>query len=236
MAPAAQMIPRFAKLIGLLVVAGLLSACQPRRQIVTATASLPPPQIGLTRAPLDTATLPPVDTETPAPLLTPTDYPSGTAALARAKYGPLLIERISIPRIAVLAPVTPVGWSPEINLDEVTWDSPAAQVGWAVSSDLPGSKGGNVILFGHNNIDSSVFMRLAELQPGDEIILNTGEYEWHYQVSQVNIYPVSSKIEDSRVYLEYFKSSRVPRLTLVSCWPPVSNTHRVFVVAFPVKS
>jgi LPXTG-site transpeptidase (sortase) family protein len=159
--------------------------------------------------------------------------------LAQATYGAHLIQLIRIPKISVLAPVTPVGWSPQASspgaIPEVSWDSPGALVGWAISSALPGDRSGNVILFGHNNIDSSVFQRLAELQAGDRVYLDTGDYHWIYQVSQVDILPVETPAQDMSAYVEYFKTSRVPRLTLVSCWPPVSNTHRVFVIANPVS-
>ncbi len=225
-------------LAGLLL--AVLSACQPPAPAPALT--LPPPHIYITARPAEVSS-PSISTPsgTPAPTLTPSPFPSTLLQLAQSTYGAHLIQLIRIPKIAVEAPVTPAGWSAQAGssgaggaLPEVSWDSPGAQVGWAISSALPGDRSGNVILFGHNNIDSSVFQRLAELQPGDRIYLDTGDYHWIYQVSQVDILPVETKAEDMAAYVQYFKTSRVPRLTLVSCWPPVSNTHRVFVIANPV--
>lgn len=222
-----------------------LGACQ-SLPTAAVTLALPTPHLFITSHPAETG-LPAaaIPSTTPAPTLTPSPFPGTLLQLAQAMHGSHLIQLIRIPKISVLAPVTPVGWSPLAGADGsskapdalplVSWDSPGAQVGWAVSSALPGDRSGNVILFGHNNIDSSVFQRLAELRAGDKIYLDTGDYHWIYQVSQVDILPDQTTAQDRSAYAEYFKTSRVPRLTLVSCWPPVSNTHRVFVIANPVS-
>ncbi|HMD89888.1 MAG TPA: sortase [Anaerolineaceae bacterium] len=219
----------------------ILSACQSLPQTAETQVTLPPPHIYVTSRPAGSE-VPAAEgpSSTPAASLTPSPFPSTLLQLAQATYGAHLIRLIRIPKIGVLAPVIPVGWSGQAatpgltdTLPQVSWDSPGAQVGWAISSALPGDRSGNVILFGHNNIDSSVFQRLAELQAGDRVYLDTGDYHWIYQVSQVDILPVETPAQDISAYVEYFKTSRVPRLTLVSCWPPVSNTHRVFVIANP---
>jgi hypothetical protein len=90
----------------------------------------------------------------------------------RAAYGVRVVDWIRIDAIEVLAPVTPVGWSSgssSDNQEDVEWDSPGAKVGWVIDSALPGDDSGNIILYGHNNINSSVFRSLADLAPGLEI-------------------------------------------------------------------
>ncbi len=150
------------------------------------------------------------------------------AALARQAHGERLIEWIHIPALQLNAPVAPVGWSAEdLAAGEVNWQSPEAAVGWAVSSALPGDEQGNVLLYGHNNIHSSVFRDLANLQPGDEVRLTTGQREWVYRVSEVHILPGSSAAS------RYLRPASMPHLVLVSCWPPDNNTHRVIVIAQP---
>jgi hypothetical protein len=114
--------------------------------------------------------------------------------LAREMYAERLIEWIKVDAIQVYAPVTPVGWSSggsANNPEAVEWDSPGAKVGWVIDSALPGDESGNIILYGHNNINASVFRSLAELQAGNEISLTTGQSEWLYEVSAVHILPVS---------------------------------------------
>ncbi|MCC6147868.1 MAG: sortase [Anaerolineaceae bacterium] len=161
--------------------------------------------------------------------------PASKAGLARSIHGSRLIEWIRIPGISVFAPVTPVGWElSEKGETTPSWDSPHAQVGWALSSALPGDDG-NIVLYGHNNINSSVFRALADLKFGDQVRLQTGEREWLYDITEVNILPVQSEAEDLIVYAEYMSATHTPRLTLISCWPPTNNTHRVIVMAYPAQ-
>ena len=121
-----------------------------------------------------------------------------------------------------------MGW------EAAEWQSPDALVGWASNSALPDEQTGNVILYGHNNIHSSVFRDLAELKSGDRIQLQTGEATWIYQVDSVKILSAQNEQEESEAYAAYFKQTYAPRLTLISCWPPTNNTHRVIVVSYPV--
>jgi LPXTG-site transpeptidase (sortase) family protein len=210
----------------------LATACQPAESI-DANPTLPTPVLinlpsSTPRVPTSTPTLPP----------NPTDQPMDLAGLARSVYGERLIEFIRIPAINIWAPVTPVGWQAEGDpADPVStdWDSPAAKVGWMVTSALPDDHTGNVILYGHNNIESSVFLNLYLLKTGDLVRLQTGLGEFDYKVFTVNILPVTDKAKDYEAYQAYLQTSIDQCLTLVSCYPPVSNTHRVVVVAYPVK-
>jgi LPXTG-site transpeptidase (sortase) family protein len=166
------------------------------------------------------------------PPSSPTAIPQTPADLARAVFGGRLIVQVVIPSLDLLAPVVPVGWSPQgadSSNPEVTWDSPEAQVGWVITSALPGGTGGVTLLYGHNNIQSSVFKRLYELKPGNEVKLVTGERTWLYRVSETHLLPV--KGSEPADYAAFLRTGRLPRLVLISCWPPEGNSHRVIVVA-----
>jgi LPXTG-site transpeptidase (sortase) family protein len=181
-----------------------------------------------------------IETQTPAfqnvGENSPTDLPMSTvtpitetlAQLMETQYGKRLIDYIEIPALGLRAPVKAMGW------DEIDWDSPDAAVGWASNSTLPDQPNGNIILYGHNNINSSVFRNLADLKPGDLISVQTGDQTWKYQVDSLEILPVQNDQEESEAYAAYFKQTYAPRLTLISCWPPTNNTHRVIVVSYPV--
>ena len=148
-------------------------------------------------------------------------------------HGERLISLINIPSLSIYTYVTPVGWELDVTqAEDSAWDSPGALVGWAVSSALPGDDG-NILLYGHNNIYTSVFRDLYQLQPGDEIGLTTGEREWRYRVAEVVLLPEAQEDADSML-VEYMKPTRAPRLTIISCYPPDNNTHRVIVIARPV--
>jgi sortase A len=217
-------------LLALFLWAPLLAACSSADRSALA-AELPEPRIRVTSRPAST-TIPTSSSQTSASPLSKRPVPDSLEKLARQAYGTRLVEWIRIPKLNLLAPVKPVGWSP--SGDSAEWDSPDAQVGWAVSSALPGDPG-NIILYGHNNIDSSIFMRLSELKPGDRIQLTTGDKDWVYRVELVKILPVLSDAENQQAYADYFQKTSVAQLTLLSCWPPISNTHRVIVVALPFE-
>jgi LPXTG-site transpeptidase (sortase) family protein len=193
--------------------------------------TLPAPEVMLERLPVTTvevAEIEPIQEE-------PAIFSESLADLARTEYGERVVDWIRIDAIDVLAPVTPVGWSSgssSDNQEDVEWDSPGAKVGWVIDSALPGDDSGNIILYGHNNINASVFRSLADLAPGLEIMLISAERQWFYEVSAVHILPVSGSRGERADYAQHLLPGMVPRLTLISCWPPDNNTHRVIVVAY----
>lgn len=152
--------------------------------------------------------------------------------MARGVYGERLVQQIQVPAIGVRAPVRPVGWEAQSINDLPQWDNPEAEVGWVVSSALPGDDSA-IILYGHNNIHSSVFKRLADLKAGDTIRLETGAGAWQYRVQSVEIVAVSGSDEDQAAYWRVFEPQSEASLVLLSCWPPDNNTHRVIVTAMP---
>ena len=217
----------------------LPAACAPSPP---SPASLPPPQVWVTPHPLSTPEAPDTPTSSPLP---PSPFPSSLDALAFQTYGDRLIETITIPALGISSQVTAVGWHAQADAGatgggaqassaEVEWDSPGQAVGWLVTSALP-DQPGNVILYGHNNMYASVFKNLGELSPGDDILLQTGQRTWEYHVSVVTVLPALDAEDEQPIYQAYLQATAAPRLTLLSCWPPTSNTHRVIVVAYPIQ-
>jgi len=204
----------------------------PQVEVTHVAASVPGFAPGLTTSPLLAAI-------TTGPASSP--FPALTLQEAAARtYGSRLIQQIDIPTIGVHSPVVTVGWrvewTPENPGDSSAgWDSPGAAVGWVLTSALP-DQAGNIILYGHNNVYGSVFKNLWKLAAGDEITLTTGQRHWQYRVDQSLLLPLLEVDEDAqRTYQAYLTSTDNPRLTLISCWPPASNTHRVVVIAHPIQ-
>jgi sortase A len=196
---------------------------------VPSTPSLPPPLI---RVSLPTPTMLPETLTAPTGNLLP-----GLRGLVEQKYGDRLIRRILIPAIDVTSPVYPVGWQSEsgdfFSKPASSWELPEGGVGWAAGSSLPGDSG-NILLFGHNNLYDAIFRKLAELQPGERIFLETSGKFVAYEISQVETLLLLGADEDELArYSDFLIDSSVPKLTLISCWPYLTNTHRVVVVAFP---
>ncbi len=73
------------------------------------------------------------------------------------------------------------------------------------------------------------------LSIGDELSLYSGSNEFRYQVVAKLLLPerfapLSKRMENAR----WIESSTDERITLITCWPANSNTHRVVIVAFPI--
>jgi len=207
---------------------------------------LPAPQVRIVARATTGSTSEALQLTPTVPVSGATDTPdagpdTGVAALAESVYGSRLVRSILIPAIRVSSAVVPVGWRivnrPGAAFSDGEWDSPAADVGWAISSALPDEPGGNILMYGHNNMYASVFKDLGSLVPGDNIFLSNAEHTWQYTVAQVRILPVLEASDSQRAaYLAYLQPSVSPRLTLISCWPPVSNTYRVVVIADPAAA
>lgn len=150
----------------------------------------------------------------------------------------LVPQRILIPAIGLDAAVVPAGYELiEINGQVYQqWDAPAEYAaGWQMTSAYLGVPG-NTVLNGHHNVYGSVFGSLIYLEPGDTIELQSGEWTITYTVGLKLLLP--ERDEDLSVRLEngrWMQASEDERLTLVTCWPPESNTHRLFIVAQPVE-
>lgn len=136
--------------------------------------------------------------------------------------------------------------APSINLDtkvyEVygingVWEVAEYAAGHLYSSMNPG-EGGNVVLSGHNNWKGEVFRYLENLKSGAEIDLWTqAGKKYVYKVREID------KLKEVGVsYAQRVKNGQVmnntpqEQLTLITCWPYTTFTHRLIVIADPVPS
>lgn len=149
-----------------------------------------------------------------------------------------LPEMLIIPSIDLQAPIDPVSYK-VVEADGETyeqWFAPDSRtVGWHQTSAALG-RPGNTVLNGHHNIFGEVFRDLHKLEVGDLLMIQSGSRFFEYVVGRVEILPeryqtIDTRLENSR----WIQPSEDERITLVTCWPYESNTHRVIVVAVPVK-
>lgn len=150
--------------------------------------------------------------------------------------GPIAPTRLVIPAIGLDAPVQPVGLVTvtQVGQTYMQWQVPDGYaVGWHESSAVPGQPG-NIVLNGHHNINGQVFRDLVKLKPGDVITVYAGDRGYRYLVSERHILlekgqPLTVRLKNAR----WIQPTADERLTLVTCWPYASNTHRLIVVARP---
>lgn len=142
-------------------------------------------------------------------------------------------SRIVIPAINLDAPIEPVGWS-QVN-GVSTWDIPNHfAAGW-LNTSAPLGRPGNTVLDGHHNIAGEVFRSLVDLKAGYLIEVYSGAQRVVYKVTALHILPDRDQpLEVRRKNAEWIQPTLDERLTLVTCWPFTSNTHRLIVVAMPI--
>lgn len=192
--------------------------------------------------------IPTIDTNLidPKDQVQPTSQPLTGEDLAAAIFSmtgtpePIWIpDRLLIPAIHLDAPVIPA--KPRTVEYEgkmySQWKAPNSFAGgWSPTSASLGTTG-NTVLFGHHNVYSEVFAHLVELEVNDLIVLYSGERKFVYIVALKMILeerykPLYVKLENARWILP----SQDERITLLTCWPYTSNTHRLIIVAIPVSA
>lgn len=144
-------------------------------------------------------------------------------------------SRLIIPAINLVSQVVPVGtYFVQQGNYLVRYHQVAEYaVGWHQDSALPGARG-NTVMAGHNNTKGEVFRDLWKLEPGDMVYVEAEGRIYAYQVALKKIVreigvPLEQQFENAR----WIAPTNDIRLTLVSCWPYETNTHRVIIVAVP---
>lgn len=141
-------------------------------------------------------------------------------------------DRIRIPAIGVDAGVVPVGVAPN---GEMEVPPSISQVAWYRHGPLPGDPG-SAVLAAHVDFDGrpGAFRRLAELAPGDLVLVATGSSWAAFRVVGRTTYP---KAELPTA--ELFRRTGEAVLTLVTCGGGFNPSLRsydsnVVVLATPV--
>ncbi len=130
--------------------------------------------------------------------------------------------RLLIPVQRVDAPVAAVHVAPDGALGVP--DDPDV-VGWWGDGAMPGGPTGSVVVDGHvdtHDQGPGALFRLAELRPGDAVLLVTGSRTVSYTVAAVRTY---SKAD---LPAEVFDQAGAPRLVLISCGGPFDRSRRSY--------
>lgn len=156
--------------------------------------------------------------------------PSASASGAKTIQAP---KRIIIPAIDLNAPIELVGWQVIEGVSQ--WEVPGHfAAGWLQTS-APLGQPGNTVLDGHHNLAGEVFRRLVDLKLGDEIEVDSDRRSFFYRVTAREVLlerdqPREVRLKNAR----WIQPTTDERLTLVTCWPYTSNTHRLIIVAQPI--
>lgn len=154
-----------------------------------------------------------MDVGSPSPSVNPDLVAEGDQVAAEEdKWRPTVIGRIVIPAI-------------EMDLLLIEGTS-AAELNWGaghiIGSALPGAPG-NCSIAGHRNyVFGSYFSRLDEIVVGNTITLNYQKTDYQYVVDEIFVV----EPDDVSVLKSVAGQSTV---TLITCTPKGSNTHRLIV-------
>jgi sortase A len=215
----------------------LLAACTappsgpPDAPTAAPPAELPAPGTDALATPAAPAQATPAQTEAaPAGATLPVEEP---VALPPAQGEP---NRLLIPAIGLNTAIVDVGWEVvERGAQRTTeWQTADNAAGRHLNSARPGEQG-NVVLSGHHNTKGEVFRRISEqeLAVGDAIYLYDAQGRRHtYQVSEVTepLLEVGASEAQRLANARYIQPTSDARVTLVTCWPYWTNTHRIVVV------
>lgn len=166
-------------------------------------------------------------------------YPQAYADQLAASPTPVASEipvRLIIPAIKLSVPIL----AAEAELQTINkesyqvWRVPDEYaVGWHGSS-APLGVTGNTVLSGHHNVHGEVFKSLVDLNPGDLLIVQSEKHYFRYVIVNRMILPEKyAPLEERLENARWILPSEDERLTLITCWPYESNTHRLILVARP---
>ncbi|MEA5077500.1 MAG: sortase [Anaerolineaceae bacterium] len=159
------------------------------------------------------------------------------ASLKSGLETPMIPDRIVIPEIDLDAPVIVADYN-STDIEGETfgqWMAPNEfAAGWQPDSALLGSAG-NTVINGHHNEFGEVFGRLVDLKVGDKFYVYSKGHQYSFIIAnrmilQERFVDVATRLDNAR----WLNRTDDVRLTLVTCWPKISNTHRLILVARPV--
>lgn len=142
---------------------------------------------------------------------------------------------LGIPAIGLISEVAPVGY--EWRNGKLDWETAENAVGWYRTSAMPGHLG-NAVMSGHNaSLGSGVFRNLHRVKVGDTVTVSIGRRKLAYVVTERVIMPELWATKKQRaVNAAWLGQFGDERLTLITCYPWYTNTHRLVLVAHPADA
>jgi sortase A len=195
---------------------------------------------------------------TPAPLataapVTPAALPTAVSTSAPVGAGALPV-RLQIPKLDV--PVVEMGWLVIQTQDGLRsdWDIPKDAAGHHLNSARLG-EAGNLVISGHNNIYGQVFRPISLAWNNDQRVkvddytdqsdvlngavvklFDAAGAEHDYLVSAFyRLKETGASLEQQAAHAVYMQPTDHEQVTLITCWPPTSNTHRLILIARPAQ-
>ena len=191
----------------------------------------------------------------PSASAVPLASPQPTNVPAAVDDGPPV--RIVIPDLGIDAPVVEMMWRiVETDQGPVSeWVIPQNEAGHHINSAHLGQTG-NIVISGHNNIYGKVFEPISQAWDNDSRkpvdaatdrsdTLNGRLVQLYDAAGRRFDYRIEEfyRLKDTGVSLaqrqansRYMLPTDDARLTIITCWPPWNNTHRLILIARPAAA
>ncbi|MCQ3973458.1 MAG: hypothetical protein DPW09_08445 [Anaerolineae bacterium] len=217
---------------------GVEPAVPPQELPPSPTPTLPPtpkspPQ---NQEPIPAPVQPPATQPPPPPPTATQPAPPPPPELPLPPPQDTMPTRLVIASVGIDSKIIPVGWRVvEQNGRQYSiWEVADYAVGWHKTSAVL-NQSGNTVMAGHNNINGEVFRDLVNVEIGDKVIAYAGDQKFEYEITFKTIVKEKGEpLEVRQRNAQWIAPTADERLTLVTCWPYTSNTHRVIVVAKPL--
>jgi len=147
-------------------------------------------------------------------------------------------DRLVIPAIQLDAPVVSAKLRNVLYQEKLyqQWLAPYRFAAGQLPTSAALGASGNTVLIGHHNKYGEVFGHLVDLKVDDLIWVYAGNQAFAYTIAHILILPERFQSLTTRLSnAEWIGASSDERLTLVTCWPTESNTHRLIIVAKPIR-
>jgi sortase A len=203
-----------------------------------------------------TPTRRPTATKRPTAAATATAAPPVAAVAASPAPAPLLPVRLQIPDLKIDTKVEEMGWNVvQTKSGPVSeWALPKNDAGHHINSASIGQPD-NLVISGHNNIFGRVFMPISQAWTNDKrvkvdnytdksdvldgrelILFDAAGAQHKYVITDfLRLKDTGVPQQQREANGHYMLPTGDERVTIITCWPPTNNTHRLVVIARPEK-
>ena len=155
-------------------------------------------------------------------------------------------SRLVIPFLQIDVAVEQMGWRAVETTNGVQsqWVIPQDAAGYHLNSAQIG-EGGNVVISGHNNIYGRVFEPISlffdpkhpDAYIGNDVLITTDDGRVvTYRIERVHfLQEAGVSLEQRMANAQVMAPTEEETLTIVTCWPMTSNTHRIVLQARPIS-
>lgn len=165
--------------------------------------------------------------------------PTGDPAPPAPSVRPSAPTHLWVPSAAIDTPIVTVGSRvATIEGQRVReWEVAEYAAGHHDTSARPGERG-NIVLAGHSDWRGSVFGTLDQVALGDPILIQTEDGQVHrYRVTEIHYRKeLGASLAERLATGAFIGPTEDERVTLVSCWPPLVDDHRLIVIAHPEEA